>query len=88
MSDTPRTDRSIIQQYAKMCGCVYSEITFAGFARQLERELNAAKAENEAMLDAVSFANHAICDLRLFTGGECDMSLSTRALNKLRPFLK
>lgn len=88
MSDTPRTDRSIIQQYAKMCGCVYSEITFAGFARQLERELNAAKAENEAMLDAVAVANYAICDLRLFASSECDMSLSNRALTKLKPFLK
>ncbi len=50
MSDTPRTDRRIIQQDAKMCGCFYSsEITYAHFARELERELNAAKAELAAM---------------------------------------
>lgn len=44
MSDTPRTDRRIITQQPKMCGCSYScEIINADFARRLERELNAAK---------------------------------------------
>ena len=39
-SDTPRTDRRVIRQDPKMCGCCYkSEITYASHARQLEREL-------------------------------------------------
>ena len=49
MSDTPRTDRRIITQQPKMCGCSYScEIINADFARQLERELNTAKQELQA----------------------------------------
>ena len=39
MSDTPETDRRIITQDPRMCGCGYkSEIVFADFARRLERE--------------------------------------------------
>lgn len=39
MSDAPETDRRIIQQSPRMCGCGYeSEIVFADFARRLERE--------------------------------------------------
>lgn len=46
MTDTPETDRRIITQDPRMCGCGYkSEIVFADLARRLERERNALKAE-------------------------------------------
>lgn len=41
MTDTPETDRRIITQDPRMCGCGYkNEIVFADFARRLERERN------------------------------------------------
>jgi hypothetical protein len=44
MSDTPETDRRIITQDPRMCGCGYkSEIVFADFARRLERERDEAR---------------------------------------------
>lgn len=46
MTDTPETDRRIITQDPRRCPCGYkSEIVFADFARRLERERNALKAE-------------------------------------------
>ena len=57
MSDTPETDRRIIRQSPRMCGCGYKkEIVFADFARRLERERNALYkllAISDKQLDAV-----------------------------------
>ena len=54
MSDTPETDRRIITQDPRMCGCGYkSEIVFADFARRLEHERNAAIAERDKFADAL-----------------------------------
>ena len=88
MSDTPRTDAALVDHMPETSEWSQCYLDLTIHARQLERELNAATAENEAMLDAVAVANYAICDLRLFASSECDMSLSNRALNKLKPFLK
>ena len=54
MSDTPETDRRIITQDPRMCGCGYkSEIVFADFARRLERERDEAQERADTM-----FAKH------------------------------
>ena len=88
MSDTPRTDRRIITQHPKMCGCFYSaEIINADFARQLERELNAAKAENEVMKKAIKTAADSLDGLDLHLPRNHGMFLLL-ALEKLQPFLK
>lgn len=54
----------------------------------LERELNSAKAENEAMRDVIKDALRAIYDLRLHASDDCDQSLANLAITKLQPFLK
>lgn len=44
LAPTPETDRRIITQDPRMCGCGYkSEIVFADFARRLERERDILK---------------------------------------------
>lgn len=54
MSDTPETDRRIIRQSPRMCGCGYeSEIVFADFARRLESERNAAIPERDRLITAI-----------------------------------
>ena len=58
MSDTPETDRRIIQQSPRMCGCGYeSEIVFADFARRLERERDKALA---LLASEKSIRNHIV----------------------------
>ena len=48
MNNTPETDRRIITQNPRMCGCGYkSEIVFADFARRLERERDEARSDLE-----------------------------------------
>lgn len=56
MSDTPRTDAHIRANVGN--GTQYSD--FASFARQLERELNAAKAESAAMREAIKEAHESL----------------------------
>lgn len=52
MSDTPRTDAA--QHEGLLRGNpIPTSVTTADFARQLERELNAAKAEIAAMKKAI-----------------------------------
>lgn len=54
MSNTPRTDRRVIRQDPKMCGCCYkSEITYASHARQLERELAEAREQRDTLAEAL-----------------------------------
>jgi len=72
MSDTPRTeaeacritldcDDSCVEIYVKQDGkTVDGDIIFANFARQLERELNAAKAENDSKLALIKRLHRAI----------------------------
>ena len=77
MSDTPRTDAELAHDYV-----------LADFARQLERELNAAKAELEAMLGVVneiyaSFADEPQSDSSWLLD---DRQLT--ALSKIKPFIK
>lgn len=46
LAPTPETDRRIITQDPRMCGCGYkSEIVFADFARRLERERDEAREQ-------------------------------------------
>lgn len=46
MSDTPRTDKVAFKFQPDPLG---SDLVFANFCRELERELNEAKAENAAL---------------------------------------
>lgn len=89
MSDTPRTERRIITQHPKMCGCFYSsEIINADFARTLERELNAAKAEIEGMKQAIEEARNTLKRIQE-TDCPCETyKMPNNALTKLQPFLK
>jgi hypothetical protein len=75
MSDTPRTDEH-------MLGGSYS---FDGeFARQLERELNAALAKNTAMREAIREAHDALANVSTTFGRTPAQDV---ALAKLQPFI-
>ena len=59
MSDTPRTDAA--QHEGLLRGNpIPTSVTTAEFARQLERELNAALTENTAMREAIREAHKII----------------------------
>ena len=86
MSDTPRTDAELAHDYV-----------LADFARQLERELNSARVEIEAMNGAVKKAHEALDTCEQFIKDahiiEAQWSWkplksATEAIAKLRPFLK
>ena len=81
MSDTPRTDEA---QFGT--GRVSVD-----FARQLERELNAALAENTAMREAIKTTHDDL--LKIATMPEYDQddshrlrNLGMKAASKLQPF--
>ena len=85
MSDTPRTDESVdnCAHYQALCDMVEAE-----FARQLERELNSARVEIEAMREVVneiyaSFADEPQSDSSWLLGDR-----QVTALSKIKPFIK
>lgn len=85
MSDTPRTDESVdnCAHYQALCDMVEAE-----FARQLERELNSARVEIEAMREVIneiydSFADEPQSDSSWLLD---DRQLT--ALSKIKPFIK
>lgn len=94
MIDTPRTDA--LEQSGK------AHYTALAFARQLERELNAAKAEIEAMRAAIEEADSALrkCLNHLlmqpsFARNSSDIERESEtmesvhvALGKLQPFIQ
>ena len=86
MSDTPRTDRRIITQQPKMCGCSYScEIINADFARRLERELNAARAMIESLEDALIEIEASLYeDESENAAGDACWHVARKALKKLK----
>ena len=57
MSDTPRTDAAAYQVSEKAEGLIMTPVKFV---RQLERELNAAKAENADNLALIKRMHRAI----------------------------
>ena len=81
MSDTPRTeacritldcDDSCVEIYVKQDGeTVDGDIIFADFARQLERELNAAKVEIADNLTLIKHVHRAIT-AHMFTNDPTD----------------
>lgn len=84
MSDTPRTDE------AAGLPSIDWEVTATNIfeeSRKLEREFNAAKAENEAMKKAVQTAADSLDGLDKHLHGNLGMFLLL-ALEKLQPFLK
>lgn len=98
MKETPRTDAYL----ASLEGHAYCDLygvhhLDAEFARELERELNSARAEIEAMNGAVKKAHEALDACKQFIKDahiiEAQWSWeplksATEAIAKLRPFLK
>lgn len=88
---TPETDLEEANQTQRFGGYMVK----ASFARRLERERDAARAENEAMREAIKTAYDALEEARERTHPDkqaCDSMFhvyhkSTRALAKLKPFL-
>jgi len=81
MSDTPRTDAFILGSVIK------TDWNWRHACRQLERELNAAKAENSEMKKAIQSAHESLDGLDLHLPRNYSMFLLL-ALEKLQPFLK
>lgn len=92
-SPTPRTDAFILAYVTK------TDWNWRHYSRQLERELNAAKAENEAMREAIMKAFHILSYYREFVHFLVDIPegawLETtegkqvvEAIVKLQPFIK
>ena len=86
MSDTPRTDRRVIRQDPRMCGCCYeSEITYANFARQLERELAEVTGQRDALIEGLE--KLVSCDWVITLPDRMDAvrEIAKETLNKIRP---
>lgn len=61
VSDTPMTDRRVIRQDPRMCGCCYkSEITYADFARRLERELTSVTEQRDSAFRLIEYAGELL----------------------------
>jgi hypothetical protein len=81
MSDTPRTDEA----------CILGYMRAKNFACQLERELNAALAENTAMREAIKTAHDDLLNIAVMPEYDQDDShrlrnLGMKAASKLQPF--
>ena len=85
MSDTPRCD----QHVSNWRNLAPGEVSTMEFARQLERELNAAKAENAEMREAINGVSKILRSIELNDIFEETMrNHSVIALSKLQPYLK
>lgn len=88
MSDTPRTDEEWYN-YPMSADCHgenYNVVRLK-YARQLERELTAAKAENAAMREAMKEAHDLVRWLVPNSDG-LHHRTATAAISKLQPYLK
>ena len=86
MSDTPQTDEA-----AFVAGPPNDrhDVVTVQFAEQLERELNAAKAENAAMREAINGVYKILQSIQCNDIFEDTMrNYAVIALSKLQPFLK
>ena len=79
MSHTPRTDE-VLESYGAARGIMLGKL-----AKELERELNAAKAENEAMRDVIKAAHKSLFYVSPVFGRT---PAQDAVLVKLQPFLK
>ena len=85
MSDTPRCD----QHVSNWRNLAPGEVSTMEFARQLERELNAAKAENAEMREAINGVSKILRSIELNDIFEETMrNHAVIALSKLQPYLK
>ncbi len=85
MSDTPRCD----QHVSNWRNLAPGEVSTMEFARQLERELNAAKAENAAMREVINGVSKILRSIELNDIFEETMrNHAVIALSKLQPYLK
>ena len=86
MSDTPRTDRRVIRQDPKMCGCCYkSEITYASHARQLERELAEVTKQRDAAIEGLEKLASLDFVITLPDRMDAVRKIANETLNKLKP---
>lgn len=81
MSDTPRTDAAYSASFGAGIYELFQE------AKEMERELNAEKAENESMKKAIQTAADSLDGLDKHLHGNLGMFLLL-ASEKLQPFLK
>ena len=85
MSDTPRCDQHVLNWRKLAPG----EVSTMEFARQLERELNTAKAENAEMREAINGVSKILRSIELNDIFEETMrNHAVIALSKLQPYLK
>lgn len=85
MSDTPRTDESVdnCAHYQALCDMVEAE-----FARQLERELNSARVEIEAMREVVNEIYASFADEPQSDSSWLLNDRQVTSLSKIKPFIK